>query len=366
MRLVVIGPHFPEYCLRYAAAMARHGHVLVVVDGAQMDAEYAGRPPPASMAGLTIERNGFRTPWDLVRLVWQVARFRPDAVHMQEAVGPRRAGFLACVAGLQRRRARIALTIHDPKPHAGRDEAVARRSNGMRAYVRGMAHVLVAHGEHCTGLVRAAARNGQVVVASAHGVILSPAVVSPVPGPPLRLFMFGRMEAYKGLEILLGALERLDGDGLAVQVELAGQGPEINRLGDRFRRLPGVVVHASFVPPAVVVASIQACHCVLLPYLSATQSGVLAAAFAGGRGVIASDTGGLADVVIDGRNGLLVPPGDVAALAQAIALLAAEPALASALGHGAATTAAGPLNWDVIGEALLPALCTKQAARSSR
>ena len=354
MRLVVIGPHYPEYCLRYAAAMARHGPVLAIIDGAQMDAEYAGRAPPAPVAGLSVVRNAFRTPGDLLRLLWHVARFRPGAIHMQEAAGPRRAGFLACAAWLHRR-AVLALTVHDPVPHAGRDEAVARRSNAMRAHVRGLAHVLVAHGAFCTALLQQGARTGQRVVCSTHGVILPPAAVAPLPAYPLRLFMFGRMEAYKGLEVLLAALESLEG-GPAIEIELAGQGPELDRLAPRFRRLRGVTVHDGFAPPAAVIASIQASHCVLLPYLAATQSGVLAAAFAGGRGVIASRTGGLPDIVDDGVSGLLVPPGDAGALAAAIMRLAESPALASALARGARATAAGPLAWAGIADALAPHL----------
>jgi glycosyltransferase involved in cell wall biosynthesis len=61
---------------------------------------------------------------------------------------------------------------------------------------------------------------------------------------------------------------------------------------------------------------------VVLPYTSATQSGVAALAQAFGRPIIASAVGGLKEMVIHGKTGLLVPPGDVAALADAMRSLA--------------------------------------------
>jgi len=56
----------------------------------------------------------------------------------------------------------------------------------------------------------------------------------------------------------------------------------------------------------------------VLPYRSGTQSGVVPLAYAHGRGVVTTRVGGLAEAVRDGETGLLVPPGDAAALAEAL------------------------------------------------
>ena len=56
----------------------------------------------------------------------------------------------------------------------------------------------------------------------------------------------------------------------------------------------------------------------VLPYESATQSGVIQIAYSFGLPVIATDVGGLPEVVLDGRTGFVVPPKDADALAKAV------------------------------------------------
>jgi spore maturation protein CgeB len=76
-------------------------------------------------------------------------------------------------------------------------------------------------------------------------------------------------------------------------------------------------------------------------------------AMAAGRPVISADTPGIREAITDGVSGLLVPPGDPAALAQALRTLAADPALRARMGEaaraaylekGAPPAAAGPLH----------------------
>jgi glycosyltransferase involved in cell wall biosynthesis len=73
-----------------------------------------------------------------------------------------------------------------------------------------------------------------------------------------------------------------------------------------------------YVPDDEVEALFKAADLVVLPYRSATQSGVTHVAYAMGVPVITTDVGGLAETVVPGETGRVVPPENPAALAEAI------------------------------------------------
>lgn len=133
-------------------------------------------------------------------------------------------------------------------------------------------------------------------------------------GTPMVLF-FGRLRAYKGVDTLLAAWERL-AKGQEARLVLAGQGD----LPAAWRgQLPaGVEWRNRRVGGEEGVALFQACHLLALPYVDATQSALVGAAYFFGRPVLVTRSGALPEYVQDGRTGYVVAPGDVQALAGAL------------------------------------------------
>jgi glycosyltransferase involved in cell wall biosynthesis len=87
-------------------------------------------------------------------------------------------------------------------------------------------------------------------------------------------------------------------------------------------------------PHSAVMEAWRRCSIALVPSVWAEPFGLVAIeAMAAGRPVIASRTGGLADIVVDGETGLLVTPGDPVALRQAIEKLLADPVLRERMGQ---------------------------------
>jgi glycosyltransferase involved in cell wall biosynthesis len=100
--------------------------------------------------------------------------------------------------------------------------------------------------------------------------------------------------------------------------------------------LAGRIVEAPGRPdPGALAARLALCRVLAFPSLADGLPNALLEAMAAARPCVATAVGGAPDVLEDGRSGVLVPPGDAAALARALAAVLADPAWARALGEAA-------------------------------
>jgi glycosyltransferase involved in cell wall biosynthesis len=156
--------------------------------------------------------------------------------------------------------------------------------------------------------------------------------------PSLSLLAFGAIRPYKGIDLALEAVGRLPHD-LTVRLTIAGVcwdggralRARIAALGIQDR----VELREGFVSNEDAALLFSAADAAVLPYRSATQSGVVQLSFAYGVPVIATAVGGLVEAVADGVDGILCPPGNIDALAAAIERIASVgPHLAAGVRHG--------------------------------
>lgn len=164
---------------------------------------------------------------------------------------------------------------------------------------------------------------------------------------PLRVLALGRLVEKKGFQTLVDATA----EGRGLEVCIAGEGDlreELERLAAA-RRAPVRLVGA--LDRSAVADALAEADVVVVPSVVDRAGNVdglpnvLLEAMAAGKPVVASRVAGIPDVVTDGVNGLLVPPGDPAALAEAFHRLGADPALRARLGEAARRTAAARLGW---------------------
>jgi len=135
----------------------------------------------------------------------------------------------------------------------------------------------------------------------------------------------GRLTAVKGQEVLIRAASELIRQGEKIFLVLLGDGELRQDLEQLTIRL-GIAEHVHFPGWRPDVPRIMAvCDIFCLSSRNEGMGKVLVEAMAMGKPIIASDIGGIRDIVRSGENGLLVPVGDVAAWAEAIARLCRDP-----------------------------------------
>jgi phosphatidylinositol alpha-1,6-mannosyltransferase len=181
------------------------------------------------------------------------------------------------------------------------------------------------------------------------------------PGPLLATVC--RLVDRKGVDLVLRALPRLARAHPGVRYVVAGEGPARERL-ERFARELGVHERCHFlgrVEPEVLVALYHACDVYVM---AARQSGASVEGFglvfreanACGKAVVGTRTGGIPDAILDGVTGLLVPPEDVDALAEALLALLGDRALAERLGRQGHALVAREGTWVHAADRILAAM----------
>lgn len=169
----------------------------------------------------------------------------------------------------------------------------------------------------------------------------------------------GRVAAYKGLDVLAMALSGLPG------VSWTFVGPD--QTGGRFARflsrlgLSDRARAAGPLPPASVRALMASCRVFVQPSRAENMPMALLEAMAAGAPCVSSDAGGCREAL--GRAGVLVRPGDEAALGRALSRLLGEPARARRLGR-AARRRAGRFGWDAAARSYVRLYARARRAKS--
>ena len=217
------------------------------------------------------------------------------------------------------RAARVGAIVHNVLPHEPSpvDRALVRQA------LRGLEVVVVHSAEQAALAHDLGVDPTRTVVRE----LPFPGIAAPAQPPapagsrhddPVRLLFFGMVRPYKGVDLLIDALAEVD----ELELRVAGHfwepieqyREQVERLGlqQRVQLMPGYV-DADQIEQHLAWADV-----LVLPYRTATASIVSAIARAAGRPVIVTRVGTLADDIDDGVDGLVVEPGDVGSLADAL------------------------------------------------
>jgi len=341
MRICVVGPTYPYRggIAHYTTLLVRHlrlaGHQAPLYSFTRQYPRWlfpgkTDRDPSASPLRVDCEYIlDPINPLTWLRLFRRVRADNPDLLILQWWV-PYWTPCLTTIGGLIKRntKIKIAFVCHNVMPHDG--GGILDRRLALTALRR--ADALIVHSEQDRYKLLALLPKARVVKATIP--TYKPVSVQPAPlaarnlrrelgvpeGVPVLLF-FGFVRPYKGLEYLIQALPRIR-ERLPVHLIVAGEFWSSREFYERFAQEFGVLPQISFVdrylPDEELQPYFELADVVVLPYISATQSAVVPLAFGFNKPVITTRVGGLAEVVRDGVNGLIVSPQDEVALADAV------------------------------------------------
>lgn len=210
------------------------------------------------------------------------------------------------------------ISIHDPIAHSGSSKLIDRYYHKLYR----MADTVVVHSKKFVDLIQNEYKDVVYLPLGNHDFYKNlpdkQRIVS-YDIDKVNFLFFGRITPYKGLDILSKAYKTLcDKYADSIALTVIGNG-DFSCYESEYSTLPNTTIINRWVADGEVESIFKGKNLVCVcPYKDATQSGVILVAYSYDVPVIASNSGGVEEQVIDGKTGFLVKPGSVESLAAAM------------------------------------------------
>jgi glycosyltransferase involved in cell wall biosynthesis len=243
----------------------------------------------------------------------------------------------------------LVFTVHDPYQHVGYRRGLIWYMDILQAFFIARARRLVVHGEvmRKSLLKRYPSVKPEKVISHLHGdpsVHAGANIDISAPAADNTILFFGNVRPNKGVSYLVKAEPLIAEKVTDFRIHIIGRCAD-----DSYKKFMidprRYTICEEFLPHDLVAGIFSAATVVVLPYVSATQTGVIPLAYAFGRPVVATAVGGIVDVVENGVTGFLVEPCNETALADAICRILLDSALAKRMGRSAREFAESRLSW---------------------
>jgi glycosyltransferase involved in cell wall biosynthesis len=259
------------------------------------------------------------------RLIEDLRERSPDVIHFQWIPLPL---IDRLFLGRLRRIAPLVLTAHDPRPF--NDAASPIQKIGATAILSCFDRVIV-HTKDARARLSGGGISPHRLVQIPHGILHDEAPSEARLGSAtnkVRFLLFGKLKAYKGADLLIEAFQCLPAHIRALcELHIVGKPymdvAPLRKAAQGFEHQ--IWFDFRFVSDTEMKAMLEQADVTVFPYREIDVSGVLMAALHHRRPIIASRIGGFAELLTDGRHGLLIPPGDLDALTAAMRRMCEEP-----------------------------------------
>ncbi len=349
MKVALLHFCFYEYTVQLANALAANNIDLTLIHPQQLTAKVQGLLDPRIQV-ITFDKYRIRNPHNLSamdKLMRIIRKIEPDVLHVQETNDP-----WYDLTLLLNQMPPLVTTIHDIFRHPGdRDNVIGSEYTRRIAFWRSQQLIVHAHLLKESLVKEFRVPQARVCVLP-HGELGSLyqylAKENNIVREPYTLLFYGRIWAYKGLNFLLKAMPSVIERFPQVKLIIAGKGDNLEKYFPNGYDEKHYEILNRYIPSEDVAVLFQRSTAVILPYIEASQSGVAPLAYAMGTPVIASEIGGLAEIIDSEQDGLLVPPKDASALAKAIIRLLSDSKLQHQIQTAALYRCQDDLNWSNI------------------
>jgi len=245
----------------------------------------------------------------------EIGDFAPDVIHYQ--------GFHPWfdLALALWHRYPLVFTVHDFQAHPG-DKLTQKTPFWLEMLARRRAEQIIVHSQHVgTLMMQQLGGAGENISLVPHIQIGQDLSSSMAEEEEHLILFFGRIWEYKGLEYLIRAEPSISARVPRVRILIAGQGEDFSRYARMMVHPERFIVDNEFISEERTAEYFRRASIVVLPYIEASQSGVIPLAYSAAKPVVATEVGGLPEMVEHGRTGYLVAPRNAAQLAEAVVRL---------------------------------------------
>jgi alpha-maltose-1-phosphate synthase len=357
MKVLLFSAQWPEYMIELANAMAELEQVYLMLPinhrftprHRELISDKVNFIP---FLGISHQSRRQGLPHAL-KILFHVWRIRPDVMHIQANGGY---PFLWVFRYLPKK-TKVVNTIHDPVLHLGDEPSIKAHNQQVIDTARKYTSHYIVHGEF---LRQQLAKSYNVsldrisVIPHGHFEIYKKfaSKESKIEHQNYILF-FGRIWKYKGLQHFIDAAEMIIGEHPNTMFYIVGVGEPISNYSFNPDHRDNFVLINRYVALEEISHIFEKCAFVVMPYIEATQSGVIPIAFAFEKPVIATSVGSIPEVLSDGHTGFLVPANDTSALRTKIIELLDNKSLLETMSRNALHTTTKELGWTSIAKKTL-------------
>jgi glycosyltransferase involved in cell wall biosynthesis len=254
---------------------------------------------------------------------------------------------------------KIVFTLHDPILHTGENQLFFRKLNTV-ALKKADKIVILSDIFKKTLTENGVSRDKIVVIPHGNFKFYKDKNFCGNEGVKNTLLFFGRVSKYKGIGVLLDAFKLIKNSVKDAKLIIAGEG-NIEEYRENIDSLKDIELINRWISDEEIGSIFGRADYVILPYIDASQSGVIPVAYAFGMPVIATRTGGIPEQVIENKTGYMVSPGDAVELAEKCIYLLKNPDLIKKMGAYAKEVSETKMNWDTCANKLIVSIGSNNA-----